>query len=93
MEIVEQCHICLEPFSAEHPPARFRGANRCQHILSAPCLRKRCHTHNENVTRCPSCGTELFTIEDDEDDDVESDRSDNKESSDEEDSDGENWSV
>ncbi|KAJ4340827.1 hypothetical protein N0V87_002180 [Didymella glomerata] len=38
MDVVEQCHICLDPFDAGHPPARFRGPDKCQNIFGAPCL-------------------------------------------------------
>ena len=80
MDIVEQCHVCFEPFNAAHLPARFRGASRCQHIFGAPCMREWCLNHNENATRCPICRTEMFTIEDYEDGNAESDRSDSEES-------------
>lgn len=71
-DVVEQCHICLDPFDAGHPPARFRGPDKCQHIFGAPCLREWCLTRNVNAARCPICRTELFSIEDDDDSDVDS---------------------
>jgi hypothetical protein len=56
MDVVEQCHICLDPLDAAHPSARFRGPDKCQHIFGAPpCLREWCLTRNVNAARCPIC--------------------------------------
>lgn len=83
MDVVKECYICLEPFDAEHPPTRFRGAGRCQHIFGAPCLREWCLTHNENATRCPMCRAELFSYEDNESSDNTGEEYDDDESDDE----------
>ena len=53
----DHCVICLEVFTAEHPPVRVIG---CDHVFGKDCLNKSVLADSPNANKCPCCRRVLY---------------------------------
>lgn len=74
--VIDTCNICLEPFNAQHIPARLSGMNSCHHVFGSSCLKTWLTTANENANKCPTCRNVLYYVPGEDSGDSEDDQDD-----------------